>query len=465
MSLRQSLYFKSPLWLQQLMLTGYGLRLRYLRYGSAQRRLLDELARGQWRSAAEMRDFQLRTLNEVLRHARETVALYREKGLPVEPLTDLAQLAALPMVTKQELQAPRERVVSSLHQGRKLPEIHTGGTTGKPLTIYCDRETLQRNYAFFGRFRSWAGVRPDARLAVFAGRTICAPAQSRPPYWRRNPAANAMLFSSYHISPATLPDYVEALAAFAPEIIDSYPSSLEPVARWIVDNGVTGIRPRAIVVSSETLFPEARAVMEQAFGCRVFDHYGAAEMAALVTQCEHGSYHANPDFGVLEIIGDDGRPAAPGEMGQVVATGFINPVMPLVRYATGDLAVAARDPHATCACGRHFPIIERLVGRLDDIIVTPEGRRIGRLDPVFKAVQTLYETRIVQDRRDHVRVEVVLTGPFADAERASLLTELRNRLGPSMQIDIVEVDSIPRQNSGKLRTVVNLVDKPARRDA
>lgn len=461
MSLKQSLYFKSPLWLQQLMLTGYGMRLRYLRYGAQQRRLLESLLAVQYRTADEVRAEQLRALNAVLRHARETVPLYRERGFPARDLASLDELRQLPFVSKQDLQQPRERVTSSAYAGKKLDEIHTGGTTGKPLTIWCDRATLQRNYAFFGRFRAMAGVQPDARVAVFAGRTIVAPSQSRPPYWRRNPAGHSMLFSSYHIGPATLPDYVKALDAYQPAIIDSYPSSIEPVARWMVEHGVTTIRPTAIVVSSETLFPEARAVIEQAFGCRVFDHYGAAEMAALVTQCEHGTYHANPDFGVLEVLDDAGEPAKPGEMGQVVATGFINPVMPLVRYATGDLAVAGEGP---CACGRHWPVLERIVGRLDDVIVTPEGRRIGRLDPVFKAVSTLYETRIVQDRRDHVRVEVVLTGPFAAAERDSLLTELRNRLGPSMAIDIVEVPSIPRQNSGKLRTVVNLVDRPARRE-
>src|SRR5205807_2261776 len=87
------------------------------------------------------------------------------------------------------------------------------------LTVYCDRATLQRNYAFFGRLREWAGVPPGARVATFAGRTVVPAAQARPPFWRVNAAANNWLFSSYHISAATLPWYVDALRRVQPEHI------------------------------------------------------------------------------------------------------------------------------------------------------------------------------------------------------------------------------------------------------
>jgi len=187
----------------------------------------------------------------------------------------------------------------------------------------------------------------------------------------------------------------------------------------------------------------------------VFDHYGAAEMAALVTQCEAGTYHANPEFGIVEVL-QDGRPARPGEVGEIVATGFVNPVMPLIRYATGDLA----EPGAgRCACGRAFPSLARLEGRTDDVLVTPEGRWIGRLDPIFKGVSSLHETQIVQDRTDHVRVDVVPVAAFTDGERDALVHALRQRLGPSMQIDVVQVGRIPRTAAGKFPAVVNLVGR------
>jgi phenylacetate-CoA ligase len=197
-----------------------------------------------------------------------------------------------------------------------------------------------------------------------------------------------------------------------------------------------------------------RELIEQAFQAKVFDHYGAAEMAALVTQCEAGSYHVNPEFGIVEIL-RDGEPVAPGESGDLVATGFINPVMPLIRYGTGDTAIQG---DGGCPCGRAFPTLLGIEGRRDDVLITPEGRRIGRLDPIFKSVTSLHETRIVQDAADHVRVEMVLHADLAPVEEASLRRELGNRLGPSIKVDLVRVSHLPRTARGKLRAVVNEMD-------
>jgi len=448
----RQLYLAAPAWLQDVLLSAYGLRLRYLRSGPIRSRTLAGLRRSQWLGGEELRQLQLTRLTDVVAHARETVPLYRERDLPAIAFTDLSELQQIPILRKDELRAPRATLVSERYEARCLLAIHTGGTTGKPLTIHCDRATLQRNYAFFARFREWAGIPSGARVATFAGRTIVPPGQSRPPFWRRNMTANTLLFSSYHIAAATLPAYVNALARWQPALIDSYPSSLAPVARYILERGIETIRPRAVITSSETLMPEIRRDIELAFRCRVFDHYGAAEMAALVTQCEAGSYHVNPEFGVVELL-RDGKPVeTPGELGEIVATGFINPVMPLIRYATGDLA-AWGGGASHCPCGRAFPTLERIEGRMDDVLVTPEGRLIGRLDPIFKAVGSLYETRIVQDGPDHVRVEVVVAGAFPETERQTLLHELSDRMGPSMRIDLIEVPQIPRTAAGKFQAV------------
>lgn len=99
----------------------------------------------------------------------------------------------------------------------------------------------------------------------------------------------------------------------------------------------------------------------------------------------------------------------------------------------------------------------RIEGRRDDLVVCPDGRRVGRLDPIFKSLASIHETRIVQDALDHLTVEVVTAGPLTEAEAQTLLWELRNRVGPTMRIDLVRVSQIPRTGVGKLRTVVNLI--------
>jgi phenylacetate-CoA ligase len=258
------------------------------------------------------------------------------------------------------------------------------------------------------------------------------------------------MMSSYHLSPQTVDAYIGRLRSFQPALIDSYPSSIEPIARRLLAVGSSDIRPRAIVTSSETLFPPTRELIQNAFGCPVFDYYGGGEMAAFISQCESGSYHVNPEFGIVEIL-RDGEPVRPGETGEIVATGFINQVMPLIRYATGDLAVAGDGP---CPCGRAFPVIQRIEGRADDVVITPEGRRIGRLDPIFKSAVSITEARVVQDANDHIRLEVVPDQGYSAAGEAVLIDELQRRLGPTMRVDVVQVAAIPRERSGKLRMVV-----------
>lgn len=455
MTLATSIYDACPAWTQSLLLSAYGARLRWRRYGPEQRRLLKTLLESQWLDGDALRALQVSQLNALVRRAYADVPFYGKRGRAGLEITDLADLRQLPVLTKDEVKAAGRSLVSDAYHGRLL-EIHTGGTTGKPLTVYCQRESLQRNYAFFARLREWAGIEEGDRVATFAGRRVV-PSEAGPPYWRHNLASRTLLLSSYHISPATVDRYLDALARFQPQLIDSYPSSLAPLAARIRVRGSAGFRPKGIITSSETLLPHARAELEDAFGCPVFDHYGSAEMVALVTMCREGRYHVNPEFGVVELL-RDGEPVQPGETGEIVATGFVNPVMPLIRYATGDSAVLGTGP---CPCGRHFPVLDRIEGRMDDVIVTPDGRQVGRLDPIFKAVASLHETRIVQDRVDHVRVEAVVNGELSAHEQGVLLEELQARLGRAMSIDFVRVPSIPRTQGGKLRAVVSLIGRQA----
>lgn len=429
----------------------YGIRLRRLRYGGQHDRILSELRASERWSREQLEELQLERLNSLVSWAWDEVPLYREIwGARRGPFTSTTELQALPLVRKEHLRQPRPRITPAAWADRRLEEIHTGGTTGTPLTVFATPDALRRNYAFFSRFRGWTGAGGSVRTATFAGRTIVAPDRARPPFWRRNLASRQLLLSSYHLRPDTLPAYVEALVRFEPELIDSYPSSLRPLARWIVDNSDVRVRPRAVITSSETLDDPTRGLLERAFDCRVFDHYGAAEMAAFITQCEAGRYHPNPEFGIIEIL-ENGEPAAAGE---IVATGFVNPAMPLVRYATGDRAVIGEEP---CPCGRAFPVLERIEGRMDDVIVTPDGRWVGRLDPIFKSGGGIVETRVVQDGMRHLRVEIVPSPEYADEDGRTVCTELQRRVGPAMDIDLRLVERLPRTAGGKLRTVVNEV--------
>jgi len=176
-------------------------------------------------------------------------------------------------------------------------------------------------------------------------------------------------------------------------------------------------------------------------------------MAMFVSQCEQGAYHVHPEHGVLEVVGPDGAPVAPGMPGEAVCTGFVNRAMPLLRYRLGDRVVMQEGP---CGCGRPFPLVAEILGRADDVLMTGAGVPLGRLDPVFKPLTGIRATQIVQPAPDRLVLRLVVDDTFSATDRDSLLYELRKRTGSEMRIDFEFVDAIPKETNGKFRAVINL---------
>jgi phenylacetate-CoA ligase len=397
-----------------------------------------------WMPREKLRAWQLRTLNRLMRQAKRDVPFYAER-LPSEPFEHLSDLEQLPLLTRDEVVAAGAMLHSSMYSPTEVIPLRTGGTTGSSMYLRCPPASLARHYEHFARFREWIGIPDGARVAAFGGRAI---AGADTPHWRTD-ANGALLCCADGIDGASLESCVSALREFNPEVLDGYPSAIEPLARYIKSRGIRDIRPLAVITSGDPLTAGARRLIEDAFGCPVFDHYGSAEMVASISQCRAGSYHINGDYGIVEIR-VNGREAEPGEAGEIVATGFLNDAMPLIRYATGDIAIRGTTH---CACGRTFSTVERIVGRGDESVVAPDGQVIARLDALVRGASSVLEARVIQDAPDHVIVEAVAAGIIDPMEAATLLSELRNRLGPSVRADLVRVDRIPRSTGGRFRAV------------
>ncbi len=281
------------------------------------------------------------------------------------------------------------------------------------------------------------------------GDMIVPATQEKPPYWRVNRAENMLMLSSYHLSESGAPAYLDSLSRFDPVVIQAYPSSVGFLATWMLSAGTRyrGSSLRGIVTSSETLSDVRRREIESAFGCRVFDWYGHFERVAAIGTCEQGRHHLLSDYSYVEMLpADDG-------LFELVGTGFNNVSMPLIRYRCGDLV---RPAPATerCACGRSFPLIEQIVGRVDDSVKLPDGRSIGRLDHLFKGVEGILEAQIRQDRLDALTMLVVPSATFSDRTRETLQNNTRYRLGDGIALEIQLVESIPRTRNGKFKGVV-----------
>jgi phenylacetate-CoA ligase len=439
----------------------YGAKLYRERYSSPWKKHFEYLMRTQFMSDEELKKIQIDSFKNLLSHAVENVPYYQKNMRldkpEIEAVSSMEILRELPTLEKRILRETPEMLISKSYDTKKLIKINTSGTAGTPLTIYISPDARKKNYAFFERSKQWAGINGFQRSITFAGRTIVPAEQKGPPYWRKNWLFNNTSFSSYHLSENTIQDYVDAIRRIRPVFIDSYPSSIGFIADYLIWNNADGINVKAIITSAETLFDYQREKIERAFGCKVYDQYGSAEQVVFVCQCEQGSYHLNPEYGYLEVLDRNNEPVKTGELGEFVCTGFTNTAMPLIRYKIGDMGVLTERK---CECGRHFPVIERIDGRDDDVLITPEGRYIGRLDPIFKGVEnTIKESQIIQEKIDLIRILIVRGEGYQEKHKEFIVRELGKRMGPAVVQKIEYVDSIPRTKSGKYRAVICKVNK------
>jgi len=455
----EKLYYRSPIFFQNIAISLYGLKLKLNRNSGDYHKYLAEYSTHLGFSKEEVDDYSLKKLREILEVASEKVPYYRrffsETGFSLQFFSTIEDIKKIPLLDKETLRKESMDFINESYINKSLTKIGTTGSTGTPLSVYCNANVRQRNYAVYDRFLSQVGIAANKRKATLGGRILIPSDLHRPPYWRYSFFQRNLLMSSYHLSDETIPLYIEKLRKFFPHYIDSYPSSIYMIADYAERYGIDikGLTT-AITTSGETLHDAQREVIEKKFGVHVYDQYGSAEMCVFISQCSHGTYHVNNDFGLVEFLDDKGESAMPGEEAEIVCTGFINDVMPLIRYRIGDRALVGDS--VPCACGSPFPKVKALLGRNDDVIVTPEGMRVGRLSPVLKGFP-VKEAQYVQDCVSKVRVLLVSSEGYTAETEANFILELRKRLGQSISIEIEYVDYIERGKGAKFKSIISRI--------
>lgn len=449
------MYHRLPPALRSLPVSLRGLYLRHWRYGPETERLVEEaLERETW-SAERLRNLQEERLAYVLHRAATLVPFYREQWAARRRAGDRASWAYLenwPVLEKESVRERARAFVADDCDVRRLFHDHTSGTTGKSLDIWASRETVRSLYALFeARARRRYGVTRRDRWAMVGGQLVAPVGVRTPPFWVWNQALNQLYMSSYHLAPDLIGHYLDALARYEIKYLIGYTSSLYELAQEALRLGRDDLRMTVVITNAEPVFDYQRAVIGRAFQCPVRETYGMAEAVAAANECEHGALHQWPALGWLEVFDGD-APATRGQAGDLVSTGLLNAEMPLVRYRIGDRG-SLPEADGTCACGRTLPLLGALEGRADDVLITADGRRVGRLDPIFKAQLPIREAQIVQETFSRVRVRYVPTEEWSAADGADLTRRLRERMG-EIEVVLEPLAEVPRTANGKFRAVI-----------
>ncbi len=331
---------------------------------------------------------------------------------------------------------------------------HTSGTTGKALDLWWSRETVQNWYALFeARCRLWHEVSRHDRWAILGGQLVTPVGQRRPPFWVWNAGLNQLYMSSYHLAPELISAYLDALCCYQVVYLWGYTSSLYSLAIEAIKQKRINIQMKVVLTNAEPLYDYQRSAIETAFNCPVRETYGMAEIAAAASECRHGQMHIWPEVGYVEVMNND-QTASPGVVGELICTGLLNMDMPLIRYQVGDEGSLSLLDNV-CSCSRSLPLLGKVHGRVDDVLYAPDGRRVGRLDPVFKARLPVIEAQIIQETLDVIRVKVVPAVGFGAADTQDIILRIQQRLGAGMQVIVETVNEIPRTKAGKFKAVIS----------
>jgi phenylacetate-CoA ligase len=349
--------------------------------------------------------------------------------------------------------------MSDNHDKNEILKITTSGSTGEPFVCFVDRTQLEFRWAATLRAMEWTGYRFGDRQLRLWHQTL---GMSKSQVARELGDAflsRRRFIPAYEMSDETLRRFVQQIEDYQPVLLDGYAESFNFLARYLAENGRMSIRPKGIISSAQSLPDASRRAIEEAFGCKVFDKYGSREFSGIAYECDaHEGHHVVGEGYIVEVL-KDGRPAAPGEIGEVVITDLNNQCLPFIRYRIGDLA-EAMDPSVTCACGRGLPRIGKIEGRVQSIIIGSKGQYVP--GTFFAHVLKDYDHairqfQIVQEERGSILFKVVKGKRFSDDTLAEVLATLHRFLGDDLKIHVEFVENVDMVRTGKrLATVSRL---------
>ncbi len=408
----------------------------------------------QYESPAALRDLQSRRLKDMVVHAARTSSFYTERfaaaGIEPAGVEDIADLAGLPLLTKDDIRGRTNDILSRDYRREDLVPAKTGGSTGVALHVFCDRRGVQKRLGAALLADTWSGWRPgQATAAIWGNPPVATTWRSR----LRTALKDRRIFlDTMKIDDQAIDTFVEQWRALRPGLLFGHAHSLFILAEALDARGGAALRPSGIVATSMMLLDHERELIERVFDRPVTNRYGCEEVSLISCECEeHRGMHLNPPHNWVEFLRDDGSPCAPGQDGRIVVTELVNFGMPMIRYEVGDRGVPS---DRACPCGRGYPLMESVTGRVADFLLAVDGSRVAGISLIENTLTRysgLRQMQLVQDRRHRLTANVVPGPDYGDETAAALVDILRASLGDGMGVEIRLVERIAQERSGKYR--------------
>ncbi len=433
-------------------------------YGSA---VIATMLRGQrkapYMSRQRLERVRDRRVRSVVAYAARTVPYYRDwfahNGVDPREIRGAAHLDRLPVLDKGFLRANPRAFLADGRRARGALSFLTSGSTGTPMEIFHDPRSLLANIPF--------GERERAPIIAGCGGTF------RPrELYVGNETSVIKDVTAFYEQNTLMPlrprrrfvsvrQPIEAVAAMAneerPDVLVGYGGWIDLFFKTVAARGIDLHRPKMVIYMAEALPHGAREHIEKGFGIPVMSRYSAAEAFKIGFYCEQRTgFHLHEDLCHVRVIGEDGRPAEPGQAGQLVISNLVNRGSVLLNYPIGDVGAIA---DGGCECGRTFRLLSELEGRVEDIVPLVDGRFVHprAVWQVFKDHREVLQYQLTQRAPQSFELELA-TLDAAGYERAvaEAVPELERLLSPQPSIEVRRRSRLEQRSDGKFRAVASL---------
>ena len=182
-------------------------------------------------------------------------------------------------------------------------------------------------------------------------------------------------------------------------------------------------------------------------------------MESLAWECTRKEgLHIASDFVILEVI-RDGEPVSPHEPGDVVVTGLLNYAMPLIRYEVGDYGQVSETD---CSCGLPYPLLDNVVGRVSDVFLTADGRKINTHSLILHLIDEgpkVGQVQLVQKTIREILVRLT-DDPYPDVSVKEFYeNSLKELITGLEKVSFEIVNKLESEKSGKYRFAICEVDQ------
>ncbi len=391
-----------------------------------------------------------RMLIEMANYAIAHVPYYRKRyqGLRIQTVSDFT--SNISFIDKEEVVKYFNEFVSD--DAEKIPHVtlSTSGTSGRPLKMLMPSDRYVTEMAFVGRILEHSGWKYGIKASI---------RKKRLPINRDymvNPVTKEIIFDGYRTDDRYLAKMLKVIKKNNVDTLYGYPSTISQLLHIFKDHGTDLGFIKRVILTSEAVTQNHYSFIEDELGIKIATFYGHTEKLILLEQINRDILAIEPAYGFTEIIGPDGKPANPGQEGELVGTTLYNRVMPLLRYRTGDYAVPTGE--VMTIDGIDKPTVKAISGRREkSIIYRHDGSyTTANAFEIHDERKMSYEAiQYVQETRGYLKVLVVKGKDFNPDDEQFMIDHYGYAMSGRQYVKIEYVDKLISQPNGKTLTVIN----------